>query len=180
MEYADIEYASTPTYGNVAYDLSRVRGYGAPEEAAFDLPREDTERRVNEKTETGTVALPRISFLAVMGFALAAVMLVFVLLSYVSLTAISTETAALERQLAAVTQENEQLKIKYENTFNMRDIEDYAKNVLGMSKLSKDQITVLNISRADKAEVLESNDSDTGNVVSDFADYLTSLMEYFK
>lgn len=177
-----IQYASRMTYGSAAYDLNRRPVYEVPEEAFRPEVLEQPERQVREKTKTAVRTAENtqgVSLFSVFGMALAAALLVFVLLAYVQLTEVSTETAQLQSELSDLQEEQMKLLVSYEQAFNLNDIEEYATKRLGMVYPTEEQVIHLNSGTGDKAVILEEHTPDTG-VLGGFYEFLCSLTEYFK
>ena len=125
-------------YGNAVYNY----GSAAPAEVpVFPEREEQTPRpeavprpREQEVVRTGVVAEPRSRVqmsLFVLVFApvllLSAVMLLF---SYMKLNTLSDQSAAMVTQLQELKADQTRLKIKYESTFDLAEVETYAKTVL--------------------------------------------------
>lgn len=72
--------------------------------------------------------------MAVLGFAIAAVLIVFSLVARVQLSQASAQVSALEDQYAELQEQQTRLRIDYESAFNLTEIEDYAIHELGMQK----------------------------------------------
>lgn len=189
MANAAIKYASRLSYsGNAAYDLGRV-GYGnaAPEidrpfvDIPVELPKARpevgtgvrTRTAVREKTQGQTL-----SIVSVIGFLIAAVLAVFILLGYVSLTEIAEESAQLESTLADLKVEETKLLVKYESAFNLTEVEKYAVSVLGMTHASESQVTYL-YTQKDNGGIILDNGSENGGIKG-LASFISSLLEYFK
>lgn len=62
------------------------------------------------------------------------------------------EVQGLKTNLAAVKKENEQLEVNIENSINLNNVEQAAKEQLGMQKLSNKQITYINLPKKDYVE----------------------------
>ena len=58
----------------------------------------------------------------------------------------------LKTNLAAVEKENEQLKVNIENSLNLKNVEQSAKETLGMQKLDKSQTVYINLPKEDYVE----------------------------
>ena len=112
--------------------------------------------------------------MAILGFALAAVLLVFSLMARVQFTVASDTAAQLESQINELTEQKSRLTIAYESALNLTEIEDYAINNLGMQKPHSDQVVYVNGTSKDKAVIL-SGDSGNSDSVSDLT---RSLAEY--
>ena len=87
--------------------------------------------------------------------AVCAVLLVMLLQSYMDLTAISNESAELEKRAAVLREENSRLEIECESAFNMENVEQTARDVIGMVKADADQVTYLRSTSEDVAMVME-------------------------
>lgn len=64
-----------------------------------------------------------------------------------------TEVQALKTELAALEKENEQLEVNIENSLNLNNIEQAAKEQLGMQKLTSKQTNYITLSKKDYVEV---------------------------
>ena len=159
--------------GNAAYDLRST----AAEEylystAPVDLPHapRPTETVVPESAPRPKQA---IAPMAVLGFAIAAVLIVFSLVARVQLSQASAQVSALEQQT--------RLRIDYESAFNLTEIEDYAIHELGMQKPRSDQLYYISSSdAADTAVVLDQTAAEPLSLADRFGDFLTSIVEYFR
>lgn len=169
-----VEYASSGiVYGSVAYDLNA-------------LPKRKQEEQVREKeqikTKTYEAVKPQkqgISLFAIAGFGVFVVMMVFVLLANVQLTQVTTETALLESQIQKLSDEEARLKIEYESTFNLTEIEEYAAKKLGMVRTTSDNVTLLETADADRAVIIQQNGAADTGFFTGLKSFLNSLMEYF-
>lgn len=179
-------FVNIPVYGSLAYDFETAPVY--PErEREWEQPRRD-ERKVvipappetREQVHTKTRVLPRqaISPFAIIGFACAAVLLVFTLMAKIQLTVVTDEAARLESQFEELNLAQSRLLIEHESAFNRTEIEEYATSVLGMQRPRPEQIFYLNSSAPDKAVVLEGN-NDSSGLLDKIADMFGFLSEYF-
>ncbi len=173
--------------GTLAYDFSHPGLYREEEEV--QIP--DTSRRsrparrsqeqqwIKEDAAVRTHEAVRsrigVSPLSVAGVVVVVVLLTMMLLAQIQLTGISSEAAELEDQIAALELEHDKLTASYETIFNLKRVEDYAVNVLGMQKPSEDQIYYLTgVAAADKAVVVTKDSTDM------FSFGLKDLMSSFK
>lgn len=183
---AEMRYAVNGTYGSAAYDISRFDNAAAQEE--YELPREETAQqeeewgRVRERAEAIEEAkrAQSVSIAAVLGFAVVAVLMVLMLLSYVRLAEISGNISALESDIADIQVVQTKLKVEYESVFNLTEIKTYATSVLGMTKLNDSNTTVLTIERTDKAEILTGDGTGSSGIIETAKEFISSLMEYFR
>ena len=179
-DYATAEYyAADRTYGNLAYETG---GYAQPETLENGTVATEPRRQSQVKLKTEAAAArisPAKTVLYVLGFAIAAALLVMVLLEYVQLTAISDETGSLRSELAELQTERSRLLIDYESTFNLTEIEEYARNELGMVSVSGSQRHYLDTDLEDKAVVLKDPETEEGFLGS-AKQFLHSILEYFR
>ncbi len=164
--------ADYAVYGNVAYDLNAL-----PKREYEDQP--NAERRTKARAYAVNQPASGISFFAAAGFVLFAVMMVFVLLARLQLTEISDETARIESRIADLSEVEARLKIEYEKTFNLTEIEKYATKKLGMIRQGSDSVTFLSMTNVDRAEILVPEETENTGFLSGFKDFLSSLLEYF-
>ena len=167
--------------GNAAYDLRSTAAeeylYSA---APVDLPHapRPTETVVPESAPRPKQA---IAPMAVLGFAIAAVLIVFSLVARVQLSQASAQVSALEDQYAQLQEQQTRLRIDYESAFNLTEIEDYAIHELGMQKPCSDQLYYISSSdAADTAVVLDQTAAEPLSLADRFGDFLTSIVEYFR
>jgi len=163
--------SAAPAYGRPAYDRPEYDTSGAA------LPREADDSRSHAAAVVRSA--PAVSFFSVFGGAAAAVLMVFVLIANVRFHEISNERARLETQLSQLTQNERKLEIKYESVVDMKAVEQYARDVLGMSKPDTDQISVINRTPDDRAEVL-STDVEEEGLISGLGKFISSLTGYLK
>ena len=79
---------------------------------------------------------------------------VLLLFSYMRLNVLSDESAAMVKQLQELKEDKTRLEIRYESTFDLAEVETYAKTVLGMVKAGADQTTFVRSTEGDRAQVL--------------------------
>ena len=143
----------------------------------YTLPREE------EAARTIIVTADRyssqISLFSVLGGAAAAVLMIFVLIANVRYNEISNERLRLETQLSQLSQQERKLEIEFESVIDMKAVEQYARDVLGMSKPDADQISVINRVPEDRVEILSSDTGDEG-MISGLGRFISSLAGYFK
>lgn len=167
--------------GNAAYDLRSTAAeeylYSA---APVDLPHAP---RLTETVVPESAPRPKqaIAPMAVLGFAIAAVLIVFSLVARVQLSQASAQVSALEDQYAQLQEQQTRLRIDYESAFNLTEIEDYAIHELGMQKPRSDQLYYISSSDAtDTAVVLDQTAAEPLSLADRFGDFLTSIVEYFR
>ena len=168
-------YKTRYVSGSVAYDFDNAEAF--PEYA----PGRDIEIPVARKLREEVVAAPKpqsasqaISPVAILGFALAAVLLVFSLVARAQLSQISLQVVEQQTALEELATQKQKLLVQYEFAFNLAEIEDYAMRELGMQQPRSEQIYYISSGIADKAEILtpESKENGLQKVFSTIGEYL--------
>lgn len=174
----EVRFGSGAVYGSLAYDFGNPELY---DEELLDLePEVGSPSDTEEQTKTTPATRPQyaVAPMAVAGFAVAAILLVFFLLGHIQLIGVSDATLALTEQLEELEKEQRRLLIDYESTFNLTEIEAYAIGQLGMQKPSGDQIFFIGATSADRAEILSSGEQ--SGFLDRFYDMLNLIGECFR
>lgn len=116
---------------------------------------------------------------SVLGFALAAIFIVMVIMSYVRLTVVVSEISALNAEIATLQSEAKVLSARYERTFNLNEVKEYATDYLGMKQMTEADVTRFSMARSDKGVVLAEDDASGLGIVSGAREFVSSLMAYF-
>ena len=177
-----IEYASSATYGSVAYDLGRYGGTAIPKEYPREIeePVVEEKARTQVKTRVRAVERQRVSAFGVVGSVVLTLLVVLLLMAYVQLNEISAQTVEIQNTIAELENENTKLTSEFEMTFNMSSVKDYAINVLGMTEPTAEQITVLNMGTTDRAEIINVTNAGNSSASESVGTFLTTVLEYFK
>ena len=159
------------TYGSLAYDP-----FGAaapqiefpPETEAPPRPAEEPRPyarprqrvRLGTREELAAIAARRrhTALVAVVLTPLAVACLVLVVMllqAHIRLAAVSDEAAALESRIAELRAAQARLEIQSESAFNMEEVEQTARTVIGMIKADSDQVSYLRSTSQDVAVILE-------------------------
>ncbi len=159
---------------NLAYDYNAVE-----RQRAYERPQPRPQIRTISRPKVAVRPAERLSVTAVLGFAVAGLMLVLVLMGYVRLTALSDSVVSLQKELAVLETENVTLTAAYERTFDLETLESAAA-AAGMSKPSPSQIYYLDMTAPDSASVYA---AENGNVLdkifSSLGKGVYSVVEYF-
>ncbi|MDR1299438.1 MAG: hypothetical protein LBJ84_04230 [Oscillospiraceae bacterium] len=178
---AAVDYAAVYSRGMAGASAARTRaGAYAPDGAGGAYAAERPAVRVRESARTRTRYAAGISPFSILGFATVAVLMVFVILAHVSVNAASKEAAEMEARLESLAQDERRLKISYENAFDTSEIEAYAVNALGMIPASAGATGIISIAPADKAEIIGTGAAAESGFIDNMADFILSLLEYFK
>ena len=170
-----LEYAGSDYYGSAA---PAQAPYVGPMARPEDTPAtwEQTRQRERAK-EADAQSVPTVSMFAVFGTVFAGFLMVFVVLAQISYTEIASETVRLNAQLSELTEQERRLEIEFERAIDMKYVERYARDALGMSRPDADQIAVIRSIPVDSAEIISSGEDD--GALSGFGMFISSLLEYF-
>lgn len=149
-------------YGSAAYHF----GTAAPAEVpvfpevpvaepvpqVVPLPREG--ELVHTGVQTETRRKVQVSLFVLISIPVLLFCTVLLLGSYMKLNTLSDESAAMVRQLQELKTDHNRLQIRYESTFDLAEVETYAKSALGMVKAGADQTTFVRSTEGDKAQIL--------------------------
>lgn len=176
-------------YDEEYFDIKRIFGSAAPklDEAAGQAPSREREERRGERTRERenlrVLQKPKsrqgISAFAVIGWLAAAFIAVSLILSYVELNSISAESYSLSEELEQLKLDETKLKIDYETTFKLDEVEGYAINILGMVKAENGQVKYLSNRVEDQAVVLQNGGSGSG-IIAKIKNMFSAVSEYFK
>lgn len=172
------------TYGNVAYDLNYQRNVvpvpDGGEPSRQPQPRKHTRtgtrqrRRVMTRPKVKLRPRESVTPTAVVGFALAAVMAVLVLFSYVKLNNVYASTVALQNQLTTLQTEENTLKAEYEEVFNQDVLSKAVKKAGNLKPVTSDQIVYVELSDPDNIVVYEQEEKSGG-----IAAFFQSVRDFF-
>ena len=141
-------------------------------------PSERTRARVRARGEARTKARQGISRFAVLGYLTVVILLTMLVLSHVELTVVSGEIVQLERQLAALQDEQALLQAAYSQTFSQVEIERIAREELGMMEAAWNQIGHAEGGGGGRVEVLAVEGAERNSVFSRVTGFFATLVEY--
>ena len=168
--------------GTVAYDYANPDLYVQEEvyggERRVVLPRVREWTKENTKTNAAVCTRSGISPMPFGGTVLVVILLALVLLAQIQMLAISNATVDLERQIARLEARQDKLTEEYELIFNLKDVEAYALDVLGMQEPVDSQIRYLTgVSAADRAVIIRQENADMFS--RGLEDIVSSVKAYF-
>ena len=169
-----LDYGYSGYYGSAA---PAVEPYERPAERPLDIPVPSERVRAKERAAAAQRA-PVISAFAIFGTVFAGILFLFVLLAQISFNEIANETAKLNTQLEALQEQERRLTIKFESVVDMKEVERYARDNLGMSKPDSEHIAVIRSAPADSAQII-SDDSDVKEA-GGFGSFISSLIKHFR
>ncbi len=154
--------------GNLAYDLSMY------EPKKKTAPEAQAEPKIEVKTNSAPVRRTS-PFSFFMKATLILAVLCAVLYGKVESNRLFNEITALEAQLSALQTENITLAAEYEAATSVKNVEDYAQNVLGLQKLDKSQIEYVELEGDTVIEVVE---AENRNIFVMIEGWFADLCEY--
>ena len=122
----------------------------------------------------------QVSLFSLLGFAAVAGLAVLVLMSYIQLTALASDTVALKKQLSTLETEHATLTAQYEQMFDLTTVREAAE-AAGMTKPSTSQICYLDMAGGDSAIVYQQEEpSVLSSVLTSLNHGVYAVVEYFK
>ena len=173
--------ARAPGYsGNYIYGsaVPAPREYSDQESWPSEAPLVRERRVAGERTSTRENESKGVSPFAVISALALCIISIFVLLAQINFTEVARETVRLNAQLRELNEQERILEITYESVIDMNKIEQYARDVLGMSQPDAGQAIVIHSTMQDRAEII-SDDSRQGGL-SGFGEFISTLTEYFR
>lgn len=168
------------TRDNLAYNgVAAVPQWEEPKVQTPEVEQPQRKEKVRPQKKRQTQTQYSVSVVGIVGFLLAAVLMIAVLAANVRYTEVSSEVVELQEQLEDLTAEEKKLKIRYEQAFDINQIEAYAVGTLHMSRPGDDQVVYTDASSADRGEIL-STGKDDESALSRTLDFVESLIDYFK
>ena len=173
--------------GSVVYDnLARSLDYQVLEHDlrhAGEMPRQRETVKEQPKVRSAAKVQVRerqqVSLVTVAGFAAVIVMAVMVLMSYIQLTAISSDVVALQNELAALETAHVTLMAQHEQMFDLDTVKEAAE-AAGMTKPGSSQIFYIDLSDGDSAVVYQQEDPGfLSTVMTSLHHGFYTVVEYF-
>ncbi|MDR2568844.1 MAG: hypothetical protein LBD23_00920 [Oscillospiraceae bacterium] len=118
-----------------------------------------------------------ISVLAALGAVSVAVLMVFVVLAQINYNETAAETVRLNTYLHELSGKYRSLELAFERAIDIKEVERFARDELGMSRPDTGQIIVISSTPRDIA-IATNNNEERG--IQGFGTFLRSLTEYFK
>lgn len=166
-------------------DLSRFDPRPRVRQAALEQPMPQTGTlpgsAVRERERTRAAARPamRLQVHTVVLFAAALSLLLMIVYSYMQLSSLNSEQGAMEKELSALQKQENLLRKQYESAMDLRKIERFATEELGMVKPEASQIVYLNLAGRDHAEIIEQK-TFWSSVKNLFSTVGVSIVEYLE
>lgn len=148
---------------NLAYDFARFEPRKTENKNnVIPMPKQKKEPVKKSRISFGTLCKKGFTAMVIVAFAM------IMIHGYVTTNELTNSIAAQEKKLAEAQSEYTQLQNARSSKYNLDYVEDYAKNVLGMQKMQRNQVEYVQMNEADKIEVLADNDGGLWSVIKDF------------
>ena len=170
-----LEYPEEFIYGSAA-PAAEIFAQPGPAQAETPAPRERA--AAGARAKTAADAAHGISVFTFFGALFIAALMTFVVLAHINYNEVTNETVRLRAQLEKLTEQESKLKIAYESVIDMKEVERYAKDVLGMSTPDTDQVSVVQTVSGDRAEIIDNGSE--ANALRGFASFISSLLDNFR
>lgn len=133
-------------------------------------------RKVKKKTAVSVVPKMRMMAIVLVCFAVAFV----IIFRYASITEASNTVLSLRNELNHMYRINEQMEASVDRSINLRNIEQIAKNELGMQRPQQYQIVYVNVPRDDYVQILQRKPEISGwfDKIEPMIRRLTNVLEY--
>ncbi len=168
--------------GTLAYDFGDAPYYPEQEET-YSRPKKrerihDQEWVREDAREHAAAHRPGVPLFAAVGSLCVIVLFVMVLLAQIQLVNVSDHAADMESRITELEAERDKLTVEYETVFNLKTVEEYAVDVLGMQEPDDQQIYYLtNVASADRAVIV--TDDSTSVLSLGQEDLIASVKAYF-
>lgn len=148
---------------NLAYDFARFEP-SRPEQKnnVVKMPRQKKEPQKKSKLSFGTLCKRGFTALVVVAFAMVLIH------GYVTTNELTNSIATQQKKLSEAQSEYTQLQNAKSSKYNLEYVEQYAKNVLGMQKMQRNQVEYVQMNDGDKIEVLVDYGEGLWSTIRDF------------
>jgi len=120
---------------------------------------------------------PGISVFAILGTSFVAVLMVFVVLAQINFNETAAESVRLNMLISELSARHRALELSFESAVDIKEVERYARDELGMSRPDASQVIIINSTPRDTAMVIN-NGEERG--LQGFGSFLRSLTDYFR
>lgn len=172
-----VAFAQPATYGNVAYDPSYAPQREGQERVE---PRIRTRERAAAREHVRVRPAGYVAPTAVIGFAMVAVMAVFLLSGYAQATQLSDKIVQLRRESDALSAEHATLTAQYELCFDLKSVEEQVAASGSMVQPQNEQIVTLNIVEPDSARIYSAPGGAITELWGNIGQTLDNLVAFFR
>ena len=168
-------------YGTAARSVEAMADEETKRVHAPQVKSSGVKRRAGRLEKVKAVAasktVPGISVFAVLGALFVSVLMVFVVLAQINFNETAGETARINMQLSELAAKQKTLELAFESTIDIKEVERFARDELGMSRPETDQLVIISATPRDSA-MRFNNEQERG--IQGFGTFLRSLTGYFK
>ena len=172
------------TYGSAAPTIqamveAETRRMQMPQQQ--QKPKNSAGKRRIKKREMAKAAVektvPGISVFAILGTLFIAVLMVFVVLAQINYNETAAESVRLSMHLNELSERHRALELSFESAVDIKEVERFARDELGMSRPDAGQIIIISSTPRDMAIVINSGEE---RGIQGFGNFLKSLTGYFR
>lgn len=151
---------------STAYDLSKF------ERKPEKKPQIQVIKGKKAKKKSNAVPIIKAFFAAVIVIGITSLMIV----NRITLTEIGEDIGDANANLGILQSENTRLNVELEGKMSLKNIEDKAKNELGLTKMNTYQVQYLSLTQGDKIEITEPKSG--GGILSTITGWFDKIKEY--
>lgn len=174
LEFQDEYYYGSAVPVRETFDEPLERPVETP--SAQELLRQ--RQKAREAAEQRAKSALGVSMFAILGSVVVSILMVFAVLAQISYNEVANETTRLKAQISQLEEQERRLQITFESVVDMKEVERYARDVLGMSKPETEQVAVIQSVQRDTAEIVGTRAGD--DTLRGFGSFMSSLAEYFR
>jgi len=141
------------------------------------VKKEKAKRLEKIKAAADAKTAPGISVFAVLGTLIISVLMVFVVLAQINFNEAAGENVRLRVHISELTAKQRALELAFESVTDIKEVERFARDELGMSRPDTGQIVAISTTPRDTAVIIPVTEE---RGVRGFGVFLRSLTEYFK
>ena len=168
-----LDYSNEYVYGTA---IPKRRTDDFPDESAVEIP--SARESLQPAERTAVRRAPVLSLFSVFGALFVGALMIFAILAQISYNEVASETIRLNAQIKGLKEQERILEIKFESVIDMKEVERYARDVLGMSKPEAEQVAVIQSVQQDTAEIITNSGEE--RPLRGLGSFISSLAKYFK
>ena len=134
-------------------------------------------RKIDKVKAAAAEKVPGISVFAILGTLFVAALMVLVVLAQINFNEAAGETVRLNIHMNELMEKHKALELAFERAVDIKEVERFARDELGMSRPDTGQIIIINATPRDSAIILSKVEEREGQ---GFGDFLRSLTGYFR
>ena len=139
--------------------------------------KERLHRLGNIRAVVAAKKVPGISFFAAAGALIVSFLMVLVVLAQINYNEAASESAGTDAQLRELVEKHRTLELAFERSIDIKEVERFAKDELGMSRPDAAQIILISAEPRDSATAINTEEEQGAQ---GFGEFVKSLTEYFK